>query len=180
VKGKPNRVSSKTKLATQLGISRQSLYAFMRLPDSPPARNGYYSVPEWRRYITRRRGEVKFSEKEALQIAVLKVRLERERFELNEFRQLTRRRIFGELSNAFEFAFQRHVSELRRLVDTLPPRLAGCSASEIHAALDQELQRAFDRCRLDVLRQTGQKLAIQNRDESKDTIVPFRKAVAAG
>jgi hypothetical protein len=45
------RVSSKTKLASELGISRQMLYAFCRLPDSPPARHGYYSVPEWRKYI---------------------------------------------------------------------------------------------------------------------------------
>src|SRR5690242_4482867 len=127
---KTNRVSSKTKLADALGISRQTLYAFCRLPDSPPAKHGYYVVADWRKFINRKRQPVRVSEKEQLQIALLNARLERERYELEQVRT-ARQQILAELAESFISAMQTLRAGFDRMVRDTAPKLEGLTAQEI-------------------------------------------------
>jgi hypothetical protein len=89
----PVRVSSKSKLAEALGVAVVTLDAYLRLPDSPPIRNGYYHLKEWREYINRKRDFLKVSEKQQLELELLRTKLKRETHVLNEAKNATERRI---------------------------------------------------------------------------------------
>src|SRR6266436_103108 len=105
----PSRVSSKSKLADSLGISRPTLYAFMRLGDSPPARNGYWNVAEWRQFVTRKKDSVKTCEKEQLQLALLRAKLGREQYVFGEAKETTRNQILDDVTAQFQSVLFLHV-----------------------------------------------------------------------
>jgi hypothetical protein len=135
----PSRVSSRTKLAEALQISRPTLYAFARLPDSPPARNGYWHVAEWRRFVTRKKGSVKASEKEQLQIAVLRAKLEREQFDLDTARERTRNEIRDDLMQGFVSVAQLIRGGLYRMRTELSPVFAsGVDARGVYRAWENK------------------------------------------
>jgi hypothetical protein len=117
----PLRVSSKSKLADALGIARVTLYQYCRLPDSPPVRNGYYYVADWRKFITKKRNVMETSEKQQLQLQLLKTKLQREQHCLGEARQATRQKLVEELQTELHAIFTQHITGLRRLMDMLPP-----------------------------------------------------------
>src|SRR5882724_3392028 len=102
MKTKARYASNKVKLAQLLGISRQWLYEFAKLPDSPaPRADGMHSVEKWRRFLAKKSSKVTGgTDRERLQIALLRARVEREQLELSEFdnsiKETITREIFGE------------------------------------------------------------------------------------
>jgi hypothetical protein len=171
------RVSSKRKLAEALQISPPTLYAYMRLADSPPARNGYWYVGDFRRFITKKRDVMEMSEKRQLEVELLRAKLEKERYCLAEAQDSTRKQILEQVVSEFDSVFRRHIGGLRRLTDTLPPRLTGLGPQEIHSTLKNELQRAFNDCIAWLEERTGAAVRVET---DADKLVPFeepRKAV---
>ena len=88
--------SNKTKLAACLGISRTLLYEYFRLKDAPaPCADGRWSVPAMRKFIASHAQKVEApSEVDGLKVQLLKIRAEREAFELavarDEIREIAR------------------------------------------------------------------------------------------
>jgi hypothetical protein len=172
----PSRVSSRSKLAEALGISRPTLYAVARLPDSPPARNGYWNVAEWRRFVTRRRDSLKAGEKEQLQIACLKIKAEREQFELDAARDQVRDETTQGLLAKFEKGISLLAFKLNRLPGEAAPILAGMSAGESR----KELKRRLDAAQSQSVSEFKEHLGIShgNGETRQHVIVPFeRRAV---
>src|SRR6266700_1099797 len=102
MKPKPRFASNKIKLAQLLGISRQWLYEFAKLPDSPaPRADGMHDVQKWRRFLAKHSSKVHGgTERERLQVALLQIRLHREELEFaeldNSIRETITNEIFGE------------------------------------------------------------------------------------
>lgn len=122
---------NKTKLATALGISRTLLYEFMRLADFPPPKpDGRWDVSACRKFIAEKRVNIQVSEKEQLQILILKIRAEREQFELDlERGQYMATDAVNEVITRCNGLIRRH---LFRLIECeLPGRCEGMTAIEI-------------------------------------------------
>src|SRR5260370_6374959 len=99
MKTKARFASNKLKLAQLLGISRQWLYEFAKLPDSPaPRADGMHSVERWRRFLAKHSSKVPGgTEKERLQIALLQMRLQREELEFATLDNSIRESITNEI-----------------------------------------------------------------------------------
>jgi hypothetical protein len=176
----PLRVSSKVKLAEALGISRPTLYAFLRLPDSPPARNGYWYVGDFRKFITRKRDSVSASEKEQLQINCLKVRLEREQHELAEARQSTNDRLRREWIERLHEVFSILRTRLYHERLQCAPRCEGRGARQIFAVLDEGERRAFNTVADAIMERAGQTVTEESTRVVKNVIEFEERKAATG
>jgi hypothetical protein len=176
----PSFASNKTKLAHALGIGRSLLYQFARLPDSPlPRANGMWHVPTWRAFIAKKRESVKASEKERLQIACLKIRLEREQHELDQARETTRKQILDDLTAQFVAAAQLIRTELFKVKNELCPRFEGQSAREIYRLWTDREGEAFKNVTHELNKRTGGR--IEERDTRPTVKVgPFERRAVAG
>ena len=126
----PHRVSSKVKLAAQLGISPPTLYAYLRMQDSPPARNGFWYVSDFRKFITRKQ-TASPDERRQLELDLLKARVAKSQHELDEALGKTRREIWKELLRQFEEVLLLARTEFYRMRVELCPRFETRSAREI-------------------------------------------------
>src|SRR5216683_3091556 len=93
-------VNSKVELARALGLSRQWVTELFRAyPDHPPARpNGQHNVTLWRKFVVARAQKIKGfgTEKEKLQIDLLRNRVAREELEFAELNHEIHERISQE------------------------------------------------------------------------------------
>ena len=169
----PLRVSSRVKLAEALGISRPTLYAFARLPDSPPARNGYWYVRDWRRFVTRKRGSVKTTEKEQLQLDLLRTRLEREQHCLSEARSSSYNEARAELLAQVEGVFGLIRTELFHLRVELSPQFEGLNARAIHRAWKDGERRVFERVCKELAKRIGGRALSEESSRPVENVVPL-------
>jgi hypothetical protein len=174
------RVSSKTKLASELGISRQTLYAFCRLPDSPPARHGYYPVSEWHKYITRKRDFLNMSEKEQLQIALLRAKVEREQFDLDQARERTQKEILKKLMTQFVGIAHLIQTECYRMRIELVPRFEGLSAREISKTWDTRERQMWKTIVAELQKRTGANVEEKDTPPAVNGILFDRRRAVAG
>src|SRR5713101_6231618 len=140
---KARSASSKTKLAQCLGISRQYLHEFFKLPDSPvAASNGMHSVAKWRKFIANHVAKVKGlgTEREKLQIALLRIRVSREELELSEQDCSIRE----EISREFDAACCRIIDCLQGEIEWMPHQLAGVFAGKTPNQIFKLWQRELD------------------------------------
>src|SRR6266446_3472883 len=140
--------SSKTKLAAVLGLSRQYLYAFFALPDSPrPGSNGMHNVLTWRKYIAARARKVKgaATERESLQVAYLRARVEREQLELSEFDNSIKERITDEIEGEACRIIDALVGEIRRMPHQFSGVFSNKSANQISRLWQRELDQSFQK-----------------------------------
>jgi hypothetical protein len=80
-----SRTSNKTELALRLGIGRNSLYAYLRLPGFPrPDRRGQWSIEACRKFISRQHGSRQAvpDEKRGLELELLRRRLYKTNLEI--------------------------------------------------------------------------------------------------
>jgi len=173
--------SSKTKLAAVLGLSRQYLYAFFALPDSPrPGSNGMHSVSTWRKFIAARSRRVKgaATEREALQVAYLRARVEREQLELAEFDNSIKERIVNEISAEACRIIDCLKGEVERMPHQFSGVFAGKTPNQIFKLWQRELDQSFQKASaaLDKLRaESRRKRATQRRVEN---VIQFNAAGA--
>jgi hypothetical protein len=137
-------VSSKYKLAAALGVACPTVYAYLRLPDSPPVRDGYYHVAEWRKFVNRKRDVLKVSEKQQLELELLRTKLKRETHVFNEAKNVTERRIREEQEAHFLTAAIMIRDGLIRMRGELSPRFASMDARSIFKLWDEREQALFD------------------------------------
>jgi hypothetical protein len=176
----PLRVSSKVKLAAALGISPPTLYAYLRLPDSPPARNGYWYVSDFRKFITKKRDVMEVGEKQQLQLQLLRAKLDRERHGLDESRGITRQQIVDELLSHFDIVLQVIRTGFYRMRVELAPRFAGLSAREIYKMWDQrEIQLFDDVCR-ELRKRAGVTITEKDTRPATNVIQLGERKAAAG
>ena len=171
--------SNKTKLAACLGISRTLLYQFARLPDAPvPRSDGRHHVPTWRKFIASKRDSIKASEKEQLQILCLKIRAEREQYELDVRRNEVRNEITTQFLARFDRAHGTLATALRRMPDELAPRFEGMSVREIHKAWRGRLEEVLAQAVHTICQDEAR---VRAGDPRESNVVPFeRKKVATG
>jgi len=170
----PLRVSSKVKLAEALGISRPTLYAFMRLPDSPPPRNCYWYVKDFREFITRKRGSVNASDKEQLQIALLDARLQRERYEFDEARETTYKKVREDLLRQFTAVLHLIKSRWYRLRNELSPKFASLdNPRAIFQLWEQSEAKVMNELANELERRTGAKLPEKDTLPAAVNVVNF-------
>lgn len=172
-----SRVSSRTKLAEALGISAPTLYAYSRLPDSPPARNGYWYVSEWRKFVTKKRSVMETGEKQQLQLELLRAKLDREKYGLAESSGTVRQQILGELQAHFDTALQVIRTGFYRMRVELAPRFAGISAREIYKMWDQREMQLFDDVCRELRKRAGATIT-EKETRPASNIVPMREAAA--
>jgi hypothetical protein len=166
----PLRVSSKAKLADALGVSRVTVYQYLRLPDSPPPRNGYYYVAEWRKFITRKRAIMETGEKQQLQLELLKTKIETARNGLDTIRAAERQRILDELSATFTLAMWKARREFDRAITELAPRFEGLSARAMYGLWRERTNQACGTIIRELNRKSGAKI---NATETEPTIIQF-------
>ena len=137
------RVSSKVKLADALGISPPTLYAYLRLPDSPPARHGYWYVADFRKFITRKRGAMETSEKQQLQLELLRAKVDKERNGVDVVRSTEREKVTNEHVKAAEASHLIARSELYRMKCELCPRFEGLSARQMFSLWTERERKMY-------------------------------------
>jgi len=166
----PARVSSKFKLAEALGISAPTLYQYLRLPDSPPPKNGYWVVADFRKFITKRRGAMETSEKQQLQLELLKAKVEKERNGVDVVRATEREKATTECAKLVEGSHQVVRSEFYRMRCELCPRFEGLTARKMFA-LWTERETQMYRAICGELRERG--LAIEEENTRPSNVVEF-------
>ena len=166
----PSRVSSRSKLAEALGISGPTLYAYSRLPDSPPARNGYWYLSDWRKFITRKRSVMETGEKQQLQLELLKTKIEVTRNGLDTIRAAERQRILDELSATFTLAMWKARREFDRAITELAPRFEGLSARAMYQLWRERTHKACGTIVHELNKGTGAKVSVT---ETEPTIIQF-------
>jgi hypothetical protein len=176
----PLRVSSKAKLADALGIARVTVYQYLRLPDSPPVRNGYYYVSEWRKFITKKRDVMEVGEKQQLQLELLRAKLEREQHGLSESRGTVRQEILNDLQAQFETAAQIIRFQLYRMRMELAPAFAGLSAREIYKRWEHREQTLFDDICRELLKRAGVTVTEKSTRPATNVIQLDERKAAAG
>ena len=172
--------SSKTKLAACLGLSRQYLYAFFALPDSPrPGSNGMHNVLTWRKFIAARSRRVKgaATEREALQVAYLRARVEREQLELSELDNSIRSSITNEISGEACRIIDCLTGEIRRMPHQFSGVFAGKTPNQICKLWQRELDQSFLKAgnALEKIRATSRRKTAERKKEETN-VVPFRAA----
>jgi hypothetical protein len=128
-------VATVTELITALEISPTWFYRMRRLPDAPKWRkDGRWSVSKWRTFIRKHQPHIqgRTTEKAQLELALLKARLERQNFDLNESRSATRKAVLKELTAEFEWALEVLRSNLEKVRLELAPRFAGLDVKNIY------------------------------------------------
>jgi hypothetical protein len=169
-------VTSIAALAKELGLSRQWTHELFRLPDHPKPTKAGHSVAKWKAYVTSRaeKSQTHGSEKARLQIELLKIKTQRESFDLANSRDEIRAEIHGEYRELFSKIIGTFFPPLRGMVRELSARFEGMSAAEIRRLWESRQQEVFDRVRaIFESKETGE------RNPSK--VVSFReeRAVAA-
>src|SRR6266849_936679 len=174
--------SSKTKLAACLGLSRQYLYAFFALPDSPrPGSNGMHSVSTWRKFIAARSRRVKgaATEREALQVAYLRARVEREQLELAEFDNSIRSSISNEISGEACRIIDCLTGEIQRMPHQFSGVFAGKTPNQIFKLWQRELDQSFQKASaaLDKIRSESKRKTAKKKEA--ENVIDFRAAAGS-
>jgi len=176
----PSRVSSRTKLAAALQISRPTLYAYARLEDSPPARDGYWYIAEWRRFITRKRDSLQSTEKESLQAALLRAKLAREQYDLDQLKDRTRNEIKESLLTEFLTAAHVIRDKLHRLRGQLAPVFAGASSREIYRLWGTAERELFANVCAELSRRAGVRVEEPDTRSTDGVVVAFKNRNSNG
>src|SRR6266404_9248948 len=145
MKTKARYASNKIKLAQLLGISRQWLYEFAILPDSPvPRADGSHCVEKWRRFLAKKSSKVSGgTERERLQIALLQMRLQREELEYAELDNSIRESITNEIESECSKILDTLTYQLLGLPMQVAPKLAGLEVKAIYNKLQAEIDSRF-------------------------------------
>src|SRR5260370_20786565 len=172
--------SSKTKLAAVLGLSRQYLYAFFALPDSPrPGANGMHNVLTWRKFIAARARKVKgaATEREALQVAYLRARVEREQLELSEFDNSIKEKITNEISGDACQIIDTLKGEIERMPHQFSGAFAGKTPNQICKLWQHELDESFQKAS-DALAKIKEQSKRKTTKKKEANVIPFDRARA--
>jgi hypothetical protein len=182
MKTKARYASNKIKLAQLLGISRQWLYEFAKLPDSPaPRPDGMHSVEKWRRFLAKHSSKVQGgTEKERLQVALLQARLRREELEYAELDNSIRESITREIGHECVRVVEVLKTQVWRMPDELSGRFSGLAPMQIYKLFKSELHERFRhaQCALEKLQAQSKRKTRSKKDGSN--IVEFRTAAAMG
>src|SRR6266478_2095508 len=175
--------SSKTKLSQCLGISRQYLHEFFKLPDSPvAASNGMHSVAKWRKFIANHVAKVKGAgtEREKLQIALLRIRVSREELELAEQDHTIRESITNEIESECCKILDALTYQLCGLPMQVAPKLAGLEVKAIFKKMQAEIDSRFSAAAdaLKKLQRASQRKTGRSKKEEASNVIEFNRARA--
>ena len=180
MKTKARFASNKVKLAQLLGISRQWLYEFAKLPDSPtPRADGSHCVDKWRRFLAKKSSKVQGgTEKERIQVALLQMRLQREELEYKELdgsiRESITKEIFGEACQVLD-ALQ---GAVERMPYRLAARFAGMSPTPLFKLFRSELDGCFQKASdgLEKIKASSRRKTTERKKEAN--VTAFNRAGA--
>jgi hypothetical protein len=133
---KPPRFASTIhELCKYVPMSQPWYYLLRKKKGCPvPRKDGTHSIAQWRKFSKARQpsGEKVFQEKRQLELQLLKSRIARNEFELDEARDGTRREILERLTAEFEKALFVLRGNLEKLRLELAPRFSGLDARSIY------------------------------------------------
>ena len=135
-------------------------------------------VGAFRKFIAKKRESVKASEKEQLQILLLRTRLEREQYEFAEVRQATRKKIRADLAAEFVAVAQLLRTELYKMRNEVALTAEGRTAREIYRILTDRENAAFDAVCRELEKRTGANVA-EKETRPASNVVAFNGQKAA-
>jgi hypothetical protein len=135
---------------------RSEYYRLRKRPGAPaPRSNGTHSIAAWREFARKEKAARAPSEKESLELEILKLKAERAAFDLAQARQEMREKILGELTQEFLAILSSIHTALFRMKNELAPQLEGRSARQIYSTWTSYERRFFENVWEQIRRQTG-------------------------
>src|SRR5206468_4359022 len=143
-------VNSKTALAAELQVTRQTVYALLKTQGCPKVHsNGKYYVPDWCKFLNRIKHETKNRERDQLALSLLSLKVKRAELESRDFEANLREEIRKEISDYFIGAFNTLAGRLKALPRDLATKCEGMKAQELFHTATELLYVCFDRARED-------------------------------
>src|SRR6266481_606224 len=142
--------SSKTELAGELGIARQSVYALLKTHGCPKVRsNGKYNISDWRQFLNRIKHTVQDHEKNQLALALMSLKIKKTEQELKDYEACLRDEITAEIAGHWKRALNVLATQLKLLPRDVAQKCDGMKPYEIHRVVTDLLYRAFDQAQRD-------------------------------
>jgi hypothetical protein len=173
-------VSSKTALAAELQVTRQTVYAVLRMPGAPKPRSddGTYSVTEMRKFLNRIKHDVRTNEKDQLQLSLMSLKVKRAERELTDFEESLRKEILDDVLSRFVRALHIQRRELDQMLNECSPRSEGLGATAIYKLWKARLNKVFENVQREIKSSTG---ATVPDIPGERNVIPFQqKKVATG
>ena len=152
----PKYARNKTTLARCLNLGRNKVVELSQEADFPTvSSNGMYEIETVRRWIRAHKLNGNGSEREAVQLELLKAKLEREKHDLAESRSTTRQKIVDEMLRVFGVCVAMMRTELYQMRYQLAPRFEGLSAREIYSLWEGRERQMYERVYAELRERTG-------------------------
>src|SRR6266481_3302228 len=154
--------SSKTELAGELGIARQSVYALLKTHGCPKVRgNGKYNISEWRQFLNRIKHTVQDREKNQLTLALMSLKVKKTEMELKDFEACLRDEISAEIREHWKRAINVLAVRLKLLPRDVATKCDGAGAQQIFKVATDLLYQGFDAAQRDFLAHVPEKTGQQ-------------------
>jgi len=170
----PKYASSKVRLARELNIGRNKMHQLTQEIDFPVrSANGMWDVAAVRRWMKQHKANGNGSDRELLQGELLRVKLERERYQLAESRKATREEIRAEFASVFLSAMQTIRGSLDRMSGQLAPQFEGRTAREIRHIWRERQRQTFNEIAAAFNKRTGATVKVE---DTASNLVQFAAA----
>jgi hypothetical protein len=145
-----------SQLCPQIPLSRTEYYRLRKLPGAPPPRaDGAHSIAAWRKFAREEKSARAPSEKEALEMEILRLKAERAAFDLAQARQEMREKILNELTQEFLAILSSIRTALFTMKNQLSPKFEGQTARAIFSEWNGYERKLFTDIKQQVERRVG-------------------------
>jgi hypothetical protein len=151
----PKYATSKVRLARALNLGRNKVHELSQEVDFPRESSHGWNIEGVRKWMEAHKINGNGSEREAVQVELLKAKLEREKHDLAESRNTTRRKIVDEMLVAVNVCVAMMRAELYQMRYQLAPRFEGLSAREIFAVWEKREREMYSRVYNELRKRTG-------------------------
>jgi hypothetical protein len=146
-------------LCPAVPFSRSEYYRLRKMPGAPlPRSDSTHSIEEWREFARKEKSARAPSEKEALELEILRLKAERAKWDLDEARERTRSEILADLMSQFIVVLNSMRLGLERMKSRLAPVFEGRNARSIYDCWTGYEQTLFIDVRKQIERETGVRL----------------------
>jgi hypothetical protein len=137
---------NKAALSRALDLSRVSIHRFLLLPGAPRKHGEGYNIAEMKRFIASHTKDIRVgTEKEKLQIVLLKLKIEREQLALAQENFEIREAIYRDAADQGFQVIDCLATQVRRMPDELSGRFSGMEPMEISKLFKSEINQRFQR-----------------------------------
>lgn len=162
-------------LCPAIPFSRSEFYRLRKLAGAPrPRSDGRFAIAEWRRFFKRKRSQANPSEKEQVELDVLKLKKAKAEYELSEAMQTTYNTVRDDLLSSFVGVLHMVRAGIHRMHGELAPRLSGMDARSAYRLLRDRERVLFAEIYEQLRKRTGGEIQEENTRPTT-VIVPFNR-----